>query len=205
MSTPHHQNHLHCAVCGRFVSTDDILNGHATHHMTQPDCAFGPEEWETPCARHQQPTEMTAPNHGARATRDAGDALTRGDLEDVVEKFMAGWNSAWKPEGTPLEILSRFADFYQAQKANIAWYQSQLAAAPPAAVALGSGGLDWYQAGDVRCCFRCAEGFIVPSAIVTLETRKTAENPIVESSCPVCEGSGEVGFPGQACPVCGLC
>ena len=32
------------------------------------------------------------------------------------------------------------------------------------------GGLDWYQVGNLRCCFRCAEGFIVgsgksPSAI----------------------------------------
>jgi len=42
---------LRCDVCGRYVDASDPST---THVMTQPDCAFGGEEWETLCADHRE-------------------------------------------------------------------------------------------------------------------------------------------------------
>jgi len=41
---------------------------------------------------------------------------------------------------------------------------------PPADRCPKCGGLDWYQVGNLRCCFACAEGFIVASGEPHTET-----------------------------------
>lgn len=51
---------LKCDVCGQFVSANDVINKTAIHRMTQPDCAFGGEEWETLCPKHQDTFALAA-------------------------------------------------------------------------------------------------------------------------------------------------
>ena len=53
---------LRCDVCGKYA---DWRNPSTRHAMTQPDCAFGGEEWETLCADCNK-----SPNE--KLTRDAG-------------------------------------------------------------------------------------------------------------------------------------
>lgn len=38
---------IRCDACGKYVKASDPRTKHV---MTQPDCAFGGEEWETLCA-----------------------------------------------------------------------------------------------------------------------------------------------------------
>ena len=42
---------IRCDDCGRFIPFDDIIDGKARHAMIEPDNEFGPELWESLCAR----------------------------------------------------------------------------------------------------------------------------------------------------------
>lgn len=40
---------IKCDKCGRFISTQDIAMGYATHIMVTPDSEHSYEEWESIC------------------------------------------------------------------------------------------------------------------------------------------------------------
>lgn len=52
-------DNIKCDECGRFISTQDLIDGKAVHQFVLPDSEFSVETFESLCPRHYAPKAQT--------------------------------------------------------------------------------------------------------------------------------------------------